>query len=172
MGQVQAEEVGGAAGCVAAPLGERAVLRSVQDPRQQPPRAHRRQPLLGGARQQAARAPAQMGRVYVHIDVALARYRAVVGDGQLRGADHLAVRLGDELLVVGLGRCERGHVEQGLGGADQEGQGQPSYLDESRGVRGIGGAEVAHDRCHVCARYAGRTVGCLRISGGYGTIAA
>lgn len=172
MRQVQTEEVGGAAGRVTATLRERAILRGVQHPGEQPLRAHRLQPLLGGARQQAARAPAQVLRVHVHVDVALARYRAFVGDVQLNGADHLAVRLGDQLLVVGLGRPARGVVEQGLGGADHEGQGRPSHLGEGVGVHGVGGAEVAHDQCHVCARYVGRTVGCLRISGGYGTIAA
>jgi hypothetical protein len=40
------------------------------------------------------------------------------------------------------------------------------------GVRGIGGTEVAHDRCHVRARCAGGAGGRLRFSGGCGTIAA
>lgn len=172
MGQVQAEEVGGAAGRVAAPLGERAVLGGVQHPGEQPLRPHRGQALLGGAHQQTARAPAQVLRMHIHVDVALARYGAVMGDVQLRGADHLAVRLGYQPLVVGLGRRVRGVVEQGLGGADHEGQRPPSYVGEGLGVRSVGGTEVAHDHCHVSARYAGGAGSRLRIFGGCGTIAA
>lgn len=177
-GQVQAEEVRGAARPVTVSLGEGAVGRLVQDPGEQSPRPVGRQMLLGGADQQGARAAPGARGVHVHVEGPLAGLRAVLGEAQLGRADDLAVLHGDQLAGVGVGPGQREAVQHGGRAEEHIGQGAVPDPDEALDVGGRLGAQVAHDDGHVSARYGRAAPVCLPFSapsalpfpGGCGTI--
>lgn len=76
-----------------------------------------------------------------------------MGDADLRGADDLAVLLGDQPahpgVRVGVGEV----VEHGLGRGEQVRQDQPPHVGESLRVAAHAGAQVPHDDVHGSARY-------------------
>lgn len=128
------------------------------------------QVLLGRADQESARAAAGALRVDVHVDVALAGIRAVVHEPDLGRADHLAVLLGDERPVVGVGVHVGDVVGDGVRGHHEEGEGEVADAGEALDVGSYLGTQGAHDYSHHGARYGDRREGRLSFSGGYGTI--
>nr|BBJ54824.1 hypothetical protein SAVMC3_74530 [Streptomyces avermitilis] len=168
MRQVEAEEVAGATGAIAPPLGERPVRGLVQHPCEQLRRAQGAEAFLGCAYQQGARAAAQPLGVHIDVEVRLSGLGAVVHQADLGRADELTVRLGQQGLVVGVGVRVPPVVGDGLGGDDEEGEGQAPDVGEALGVWPAVLAQLANDQGHGLARYAGTTGGGLRFSGGAG----
>jgi hypothetical protein len=150
------------------PLGEGAVAGLVEDPGEDLGRALRGQVLVGGADQQGADAAVRPLRVYVQVDVTLAGLRAVVDHADVGRADHLAVLLGDEGKVVGVGMGVSDVVGDGLRRVQDVRECQVADLGEALDVGSDFGAQLAHDDGHVAARYVDRAPGCLSFSCGAG----